>query len=72
LLEDPLCGTQVRPVAPSLGSRFRGEADMHPQAKLAESVENDPSATSAPKFAVMQLGLEMPAAVLARADEVIE
>jgi len=26
--------------------RFRGEADMDPQAKLAGSVENDPSATS--------------------------
>ena len=38
--------------APQFG-RFRSEADMNQQARLAGSIENDPCATLAAEFAVM-------------------
>jgi hypothetical protein len=44
-------GIAMSPIQPRVC--FRGEAEMGRQAKTAESVENDPSATSAAKFAMM-------------------
>jgi hypothetical protein len=38
---------RLQSVAVSVQGRFRGEADINRQAKPAESVENDPSATLA-------------------------